>query len=316
MTKTPFYIRKARLELIRSQNVDKLAVLRFQLLRKKIQFLTEDIWDWLSAPRVIALLMLFGGMLGLVMDYFSQQGYPVAWSLSLENNIFIAMCPNIVSIAIGVLIIDWANARVSKQHKKEELIYLLQSEFSSKPLEALAELRASGWLYDGTLERENLTQVKLQDANFLSSFFFEPEIGSKVRKPLSPKLKGAGLKFTCLKGANLAGADLRKADLFAVDLSGAQLNGANLQAANLWAADCSRTDLRGAALDGSNLTDANLKDAIITKNFPICDRKTVLPDGTYWSSNHDLYRFVEQSREDFWEAPSDKLVKIEDHTDE
>ena len=53
---------------------------------------------------------------------------------------------------------------------------------------------------------------------------------------------------------------------------------------------------------GSNLRDANLKDAIISKDFPISDRKTVLPDGTYWSSNHDLDRFVDQNREDFWEA--------------
>jgi uncharacterized protein YjbI with pentapeptide repeats len=287
--------------------------MQFRLIRKKIQFLTEDIWDWLSAPRIIALLMFLGGMLGLVMDYISQQGYQITWSQSLENNIFIAMSPNIVSIAIGVLIIDWANARVSKLHKKEELIYLLQSEFSAKPLEALAEFRASGWLYDGTLERANLTQAKLQDANFLSSFFFEPEVGSIVRLHLSPKLKGAGLKFTCLKGANLVGADLRNTDLFATDLSGAQLNGAKLQSASLRAADCTRTDLRGAALNGSNLTDANLKDANISENFPLCDQKTVLPDGTYWSSNHDLYRFVDQSREDFWEAPNDKVDKIEDH---
>jgi hypothetical protein len=49
--------------------------------------------------------------------------------------------------------------------------------------------------------------------------------------------------------------------------------------------------------------DANLKDAIISEDFPLCDRKTVLPDGTYPSSNHDLYRFVDHNRGDFWKAP-------------
>ena len=226
MTKTPFFIRKARLDLIRSQNDDHLAVMRFRLLGKKIQFLAEDIWNWLSAPRVIALLMLLGGMLGFFMDYAFQQEYPVARSLSLEN--------------------------------------------------------------------------------------IEPEVGSIVRQDLPRQLKGAELRFSILKGAILEGADLRKTDLLATDLSGAHLNGANLQAANLRAANCARTDLRGAALEGSNLTDANLKDANISENFPICDRKTVMPDGTFWSSNHDLYRFVDPNGEDFWEVPSDKFVNIED----
>ena len=309
MNGTPFFIRKAQLDLIRAQNVENYVVLRFRLIGKKIQFLVEDIWNWLSAPRVIALLMLLGGMLGFIMDYAFQQEYPVAWSLSLENNVFIVMSPEFVSIAIGVLIIDWANARTQKQQKVEELIYQLQSESSIKSLDALTELRANGWLYDGTLERENLTQANLQDANFPTSFFFEHEVGSVVKQDLSPKLKGTVLRFACLKSANLVGADLKKANLFSADLSGAQLIGANLGAANLQAADCTGSDLRGAVLEASNLKDANLKDAIISEKFPTCDQKTILPDGTYWSSNHDLYRFVDPNREDFWEATSDKFVK-------
>ncbi len=118
--------------------------------------------------------------------------------------------------------------------------------------------------------------------------------------------------FSSLSGAILEGADLRDTDLISADLSGVQLNGANLRGANLRAADCSGADLRGAVLAGSNLINADLKSAIISEIFPQCDRKTVLPDGTYWSSIHDLYRFVDQSRGDFWEAPGDKFVKIED----
>lgn len=312
MTKTPFFIRKARLDLIRSQNVDHLAVMRFRLLGKKILFLAEDIWNWLSAPRVIALLMLLGGMLGFFMDYAFQQEYSVAWSLSLENNVFIAMGPEFVSIAIGVLIIDWANARFQREQKVEGLIRQLKSEFISTSLDALAELRVTGWLYDGTLERENLTQANLPDADLVAHHFIEPEVGSIVRQDLPPQLKGAELRFTILKGAILEGADLSKTNLVAADLRDANLRCADLQAANLRAVGFIRTDLRGSNLGGANLTDANLKDAIIRENFPICDRKTVLPDGTYWSSNHDLYRFVDPNREDFWEAPVDKFIKIED----
>jgi uncharacterized protein YjbI with pentapeptide repeats len=303
MAKTPFYLRKAQTELIRSRYADRPTVQRLRLLGTKVQFLADDIWYWLSAPRVIALLMLVGGALGLALDYAYQRSHLDAGPMSMENNVFIALSPEFISIAIGILIIDWANGRVQHRQQVEALIHQLRSASTSLSQDALAELRTYSWLYDGTLEGEDLTQANLQDADLLISFLYETEDGSIVRQRIQPKLKGADLKFICLKGANLAGADLGKADLLAADLRGARLSGANLQLANLHAAECSGADFRGAALQGSNLTDANLKDALIGESIPICDRKTVLPDGTHWSSNQDLYRFVNQNNADFWQAP-------------
>ena len=63
-------------------------------------------------------------------------------------------------------------------------------------------------------------------------------------------------------------------------LCGANLRNANLQAANLW-----QTDLRGADLTGADLTDANLPGTLF-------DESTILPDGTHWSPQSNLARFV------------------------
>lgn len=303
MAKTPFFLRKAQSDLIKAQDADRRAVLGFRLLGTKMKFLIEDIWNWFSAPRVISVLILIGGMLGLALDWAYKRGHLNKLPLSLEDNVLIALSPEYVGIAISVLIIDWANARVQKQQHKQELISRLMSESVSISSDALAELSASGWLYDGTLEREDLTEANLPDAKMVTSFIFEPQVGFFVRLPLPAKLKSAVLRFACLRGGNLEEADLSKTDLFGADLRGASLKMTNLKAANLRSADCTGMDLRGAALGGSNLADANLKDVIISEPFPVCDGKTILPDRNYWSSNDDFYRFVDQSREDFWKAP-------------
>jgi len=192
---------------------------------------------------------------------------------------------------------------VQQARQKKTLINRLRSQAASPALDALDQLRASGWLYDGTLESENLSLVNLQGADLRTTVIDELETGELVRKSVPPSFGNANLRYACLKDAILVGADLSAVDLQSANLNGAQLKDAHLRMSNLRHADCARADLRGVSLEACDMEGANLKDAIISEPLARCDSRTVPPDGTYWSSDGDLYRFVDRSRQDFWEPP-------------
>jgi hypothetical protein len=303
MAKTSRFLRKRRSELNQSRYAARPAARYLRLFRARLGYFWEDFRAWLTHPHIIALLMLVGGMIGLTLDYAYERFFQDAWTLSLENNIFIVMGPEFVSIAIGVLIIDWANTALQQGRQKETLINRLRSQAASPAQDTLDELRASGWLYDGTLESENLSQVNLQGADLRTTVIDELETGDIVRTSVPPSFGNANLRYACLQDAILVGADLSAVDLQSANLNGAQLKDAHLRTSNLRHADCARADLRGVSLEACDMEGANLKDAIIGEPLPRCDSRTKLPDGTYWSSDGDLYRFVDRSRRDFWEPP-------------
>jgi hypothetical protein len=215
------------------------------------------------------------------------------------------MGPEFVSMAIGVLIIDWANSAAQQARQKETLLNRLRSHAASTASDALDELRELGWLYDGTLRGEDLSRANLQGADLRTTVTVidELETGQIVRENVPPALGNADLRYARLKDAILVGANLSAAGLQSANLNGAQLEGAHLEKSILRNADCASADLRGVSLEACDMEGANLKDAIISEPLPRCDIRTKLPDGTYWSSDEDLYRFVDRSRQDFWEPP-------------
>lgn len=103
-----------------------------------------------------------------------------------------------------------------------QLVRKLRSPYNSVVLEAVDELRQSGWLSSGSLE--------------------------------GMSLRCANLKAADLCEASMPDVDLRMADLQRANLSGADLRGARLNKANL-----SETDLAGASLQGVDLFNTNLE---------------------------------------------------------
>jgi hypothetical protein len=94
-----------------------------------------------------------------------------------------------------------------------------------------------------------------------------------------------------LKDKQFVGANLRGADLATAYLRGAWFVNADLEGVDL-----SGTNLMGAIFTGANLQNARLDGAEY-------DEKTVLPDGTPWSTGADLARFTDPDHPDFWRAP-------------
>jgi uncharacterized protein YjbI with pentapeptide repeats len=145
------------------------------------------------------------------------------------------------------------NRRQEQRHKRQ-LIERMRSGDNADALRALFEFRAYGWLYDGTLNRADLTRAALDHAD----------------------LSGGDLRRVRLNEASLCGADLRQADLERAHLFGADLSGANLAGASL----------RGAYLAAANLTGSGLSDQDLVVVSGLIG--AVMPDGSRYDGRFNL----------------------------
>ena len=136
-----------------------------------------------------------------------------------------------------------------------QLIRKLRNPDNKLVLQAVEELRARGWLNDGTLRHSELRYVHLQGADLCEA-----------------DLNGVNLRQANLQEANLSLADLSHADLGMVNLKWADLSQANLEGADLF-----RANLEGAR----NLTEAQLATVARLNG-------AVLPDGTIYEESTDL----------------------------
>lgn len=110
--------------------------------------------------------------------------------------------------ALKAQMIEIETARRSEilEQEKEQLIRRMRSSINGETIRAIEELRAHGWLTDGSLQGSNFAWANL---------------------------RGGKLGWANLQGVNLHFVDLQDAQLAWVKLQGATLNNANLQAAAL-----------------------------------------------------------------------------------
>lgn len=253
-----------------------------------------SIFDWLTAQRVAWVLLalaLISGAVGYV------QQHPGAFDFNAFIGDFYAnISSEFASIAITVLIIDGLNRmrdeRVAVNREREQLTRQLGSNINDVARRAAEELRAGGWLTDGSLQEcdlrvANLDEAKLWDADLQGV-----------------NLQWAKLKKANLNGASLVGANLMQANLQAAKLRGADARGANLFEAKLYRvafhdAQLADADLRGTHLEGAQLINADLRGAKL--DGAILDDLTVLPDGSAWSPDADLSRFTDPLHGQFWQ---------------
>jgi hypothetical protein len=144
-----------------------------------------------------------------------------------------------------------------------DLIRKMRSPETKLVLEAIAELRARGWLEDGSLRGVMLCHAHLE--------------GSDLYK--------ANLREVDLHQAHLEGSDLGLADLGSAKVTRANLRGANLSQANLDGADLFKTDLS----DARNVTDEQLKQA-----KRLCF--ATMPDGSPYNGRFNLAGDIDLAR--------------------
>lgn len=205
--------------------------------------------DWLSVQKVRALaLVLVVSIAGL--GYLIQRnGLDVGSAIeAILADFYVTVVIALASIAIALLVIDSLNERSAHEQLRAKLIRQLGSTDNRIALRAVRELRAGGWLEDGSLRGANLMRANLRGASL---------IGGNLQEAV---LFRADLQEADLVGTNLQGAYLARANLEEADLRGAKLQGAKLQGANLQGADLQGADLEGANLEGVTMPDGSKHD--------------------------------------------------------
>ena len=201
---------------------------------------------WLSS-RVLAVILLIIAI-GLMVG-----------SKTSKDSIVRDYIPNIVtesiSIAVTVLIIDSLNERRSRKELKERLKRQLWSKDQGLALNAINELRANGWLTDGSLENINLPYAVLDRA----------------------ELKGA-----VLNGANFHRASLRRAYIGHAHLRNCDFSQADLTLSVFNHSDLTGSDFTNAILDNASFENAILVGATIEKEQILRAKSfkgAIMPDG-------------------------------------
>ena len=292
MKLTPGYQRRVERDFAYSEGLGRR-------LRVAIRFGLENVTAWLSAPRVISMVLFAIGIVGIAIGYAVETDIAGALLQSFEDSLLVSVGPELVGIAAGVLIIDWANDSVQSRHELNSATHLLKATTSGTAEDALTTIVGRNWLFDGSLVGADMAESNLRNAKLTLHFIYERAADTFVRMQISPRLARATLRFSILSGSELEGADLRNSDLLGCQLLESNLQGANLDHADARYCDFSSADLRGTSLRGTNMQHARLEGAIVTSPPPVLDSTTILPDGAHWRDASDLERFVDTGHSDY-----------------
>jgi hypothetical protein len=264
--------------------------------------------DWITVQRVGLILLVLALVSGGI-GYASQHPDGFDWHTFL-GDFYANVSSEFASIAITVLIIDALNRRRDERseirREREQLIRRLGSTVNQVAKTASEDLRARGWLTDGTMQEADLRVANLEDARL-----WEADLQGA-------DLQWANLKMANLNGAILVGANLRQAQMTAARLKGADLRDADLSEAKLYrvqfnGARLNNVDFSGAHLENARLNDADLRGAKLSEAF--FDGDTVCPDGAGWTPDTDLTRFTDAQHPHFWQ-PDPANVGREGHRGE
>ena len=252
--------------------------------------------QWLTVQHVGIVFLTLSIVVGVV-GYASQ--HPEGFTIqNLLADFYANISAELASIAITVLIIDALNRRrervIEESRQREQLMRQLGSSVNEVAKRAAEELRAYGWLTDGTLQDSDLRVANLE--------------GAKLWKAdlQGANLQWANLKYANLNGAVLVGATITQARLWGTKLGGADLRGANLSQAALYravlhGASLCEANLEGVHLEGAKLENADLRGANLSG--AMLDELTTLPDGTPWHAEIDLARFTDPAHPQAWTPP-------------
>lgn len=194
----------------------------------------------------------------------------------------INLAPELAGIVVAVLTIDYLNERRNNQDLLNQLIFQMRSKHHDVSETAITILIAKGWLYDGSLSEQQLTNADLSHANLSGAMLQGINLsGSKLRK-------------TMLDGANLSNAWLYKCDLFEASLQDANLSNSHLTNTNLSNARLTSAKLNKAYLDSVDLQDAILSNADLCSAYLIDANLSgaalygaIYNDRTQWPKNFD-----------------------------
>jgi hypothetical protein len=201
---------------------------------------------------------------------------------------------NLYTTAVGVLItvsvLDLAARRreeiQKKIQRKELLLSEMRSGINTVARRAAEQLREDA-RKEGTLPsfrgedfiNANLDGIGFSDGDFQETHFV----------------------FSSLNDTRFFDCNFEKAFICATGLKGGYISRCNFRQATLVLVDLENTILTANVLAGADLSHANLKGVTFREGNMISG-KTIMPDGTNWSSNMDMRRFTDPEHPNFWRS--------------
>lgn len=239
-------------------------------------FSRQKSWRGHNLKRLAGMFLLVLSFLVFVLGYVYQYGIKLSVD-DLIQDYYANVSSELASIAITVLILDHLSEKRAEKNLLQQLIREMGSKNNAFATKAAKELRAYGWLTDGSiqgvdLEAADLSKSDLGHANLSGAALIATNLNGAYLA--SAILIGATIKGANLEDANLSDADLSDADLRWSDLSNVDLKGAKLDLANL----------EGVALDGAKVTLEQLRSA---KSL----EQAIMPDGRRyeeWQANNEI----------------------------
>lgn len=279
----------------------------------------------LSNWEVLLLLTMFAAYSALLSIKADGGIISAEWMSSFMANLSTEMIGAIITFFMF-------NVIIGGRQERNRLIQDLGSRVNEVAIKAAEDLKAKGWLRDGALTEAILIEANLQGANLREADLQRARMQRANLQNvnlLDADLERSNLGYANLQNAELEGINLEKAILKNANLQNTNLQDANLQSANLWHANLQEANLMYSDLQGANLKEANLKGANLEEvnlkganlekaNLEdaelfdmVCDEKTRLPNGEYWTPKIDMRMFSEPIFPNFWQPEWVKQQKAD-----
>jgi uncharacterized protein YjbI with pentapeptide repeats len=234
------------------------------MLKKQVRELAIQVWFAKSNLGV----RFIGGVLGLAAMTLGIAGYshlhPEGFSLhGLVQDFYANVAAELAGISITVLIVDSIVQRRESDREKQKLIRWMKSDINSVAVSAATLLRVQGWLFDGSLQKIDLSGADLQKASLYDSSLAginASRVNLCEADLARANLSGSNFHSSYFCNAKLMDANLSNVDLTNSQLIGCHLNSASLANACLRDANFSEAKLYNARLNNADISNATLKN--------------------------------------------------------
>ena len=237
-------------------------------MKRLAGFKKKVIESW-TVQRIVAVLIVVGLVVfvaGVVNKHCTCADWPNLGETlnNVISDFYANLSVDCLSVAFAILVIDGLNERRVEQDLKAQLIREMGGDNYAIAARAIRELRAHGWIEDGSLKNAELSGAKLKRGD----------------------LRSADLQHAYFIHANLQGSELNNSNLREANFVGAKLMGAVMDGASLQKARFERADLLGAYLGLANLEDTDITEQQLANVDRL--RGATMPDGSRYDGRYNL----------------------------
>jgi hypothetical protein len=263
---------------------------------KRLAGFWKQIAEGWTVQRIAAVLIV-AGLAVFVAGVVNQACTRTGWSNLGEtlNHVISDFYANVsvdcLSIAFAVLVIDQLNEQRAETERKAQLICdMAHPTDNGITTKAVQELRARGWLMDGSLVNANLRYANLEGSHIWEANLQGADFNMANFK--GALIGGSNLQEALLINANFQGANLGKVNLERAEIGNTNLERANLQQANLRDAMLDWVKLKGAFLSQADFHGAEgLTDELLATVYDL--HYATMCDGSRYDGRYCLYGDIE-----------------------